>query len=638
MAEKELLRSNEIIHIVGIDNESIANEVVFNEDNTIRAVVIEWLFFKLRSITYLPIKSISLQYINVTGKLNLNNSKLCFNLVFQKCSIIDGIELNYSSMQNIQFIGCDTGSINAYFSKIGLVKIQQSIINGEINLSGSEINGLLLIKFVNISNNGNATISINEASIKGMFCCEYLISKGHIQACMINVSSIIKILHSEIISDGEIALSLDGANINGSVFLNNGFKASGEIRFINSSMQNIYLSGAILTNPGKQTFVADNVLISDELRCCDGFQSNGKISLQNASIKGNVTFDNAKLSNPNNYTLLGSGTEFGQNVYFINNCLSEGEINLVGSRIKADLICESSSFSSPNHISLALSQMNLRTMFLRHIKATGIVNISGSTINNSLIIDKYVDFSSASLDLTNSIINTLSDTEESWPAKNNLFINGLIYNNIGYTNGKEKNDRISWIKLQPDICFSTQPYQQLANVLYLIGNEEYAKETLITKNIEYDKHSRMHILKRLWRNIFRLFVNYGYDFDRLVAISIAIVLFGALLAGAGFKTQILSPVSSLQRDCSFKDKSIPEFIVYSLDLFIPVLDLDFAKNWHFDPNQTKLLTIYDCKDFFLAIPLNGQICRNIAWLISFLGWFICIILVAGISNIMKNKK
>jgi hypothetical protein len=82
--------------------------------------------------------------------------------------------------------------------------------------------------------------------------------------------------------------------------------------------------------------------------------------------------------------------------------------------------------------------------------------------------------------LVNGRVGLLDDDEASWPAPDNLQLNGLVYTAVaaGLMDAKK---RLVWLARQPSTPFRPQPYQQLAKVLRESGHETDAKRVLIAK-------------------------------------------------------------------------------------------------------------------------------------------------------------
>jgi len=78
------------------------------------------------------------------------------------------------------------------------------------------------------------------------------------------------------------------------------------------------------------------------------------------------------------------------------------------------------------------------------------------------------------LDLRYADIATFHDAPASWPDKENLRLNGLVYNGFGDDTDASAAMRINWLHRQPDEPFHTQPYEQLAKVLKESGDERGA--------------------------------------------------------------------------------------------------------------------------------------------------------------------
>jgi hypothetical protein len=90
------------------------------------------------------------------------------------------------------------------------------------------------------------------------------------------------------------------------------------------------------------------------------------------------------------------------------------------------------------------------------------------------------------LDLRNSKVGRLLNDESSWPANDNLQIDGFVYDQIaGKTPSAET--QLRWLSLQLKEHFLPQPYEQLATVLAKMGLEEEGRKVMIAKNKEHGR-------------------------------------------------------------------------------------------------------------------------------------------------------
>ena len=164
----------------------------------------------------------------------------------------------------------------------------------------------------------------------------------------------------------------------------------------------------------------------------------------------------------------------------------------------------------------------------------------------------------------------------------------------------------------------------MAKVLKEGGYESDAKEILIAK--EKAKSKEMKCYRRLPHALYGLFVGYGYRPWRALWFGLIIIVVGGFLFNAGFQSASMTPVK-------ISDNS-PEFhaFVYSLDVFLPVIDLHQANYWL--PDSTK--------DFKLNISekisknFSGKILWYYVWFEIVAGWVLATLLVGSLTGLIRR--
>ena len=73
------------------------------------------------------------------------------------------------------------------------------------------------------------------------------------------------------------------------------------------------------------------------------------------------------------------------------------------------------------------------------------------------------------------------------------------------------------------------------------------------------------------------------------------------------------------------------FIVYSLDLFLPIIDLHQAKYW--EPNANGGRMLFECRWFQFH---SGRLLRLYMWIHILLGWLLTMLLVAGLRGLVRT--
>jgi hypothetical protein len=196
------------------------------------------------------------------------------------------------------------------------------------------------------------------------------------------------------------------------------------------------------------------------------------------------------------------------------------------------------------------------------------------------------------------------DALSSWPQPGNLFLNGLKYERI---NGSV-DLRLQWLKLQGR--FYPQPFQQLADALRNNGDDAGATRVLIAG--EDARLPTLPTVQWLWENLLRATIGYGYRPFRVGCYFLFIVGFGWFLVWCGRRGRIMIPTPERP-----DDPLSP--LVYSLDTFLPIIDLHQEKNWWPDAGRRW--------GWALRVWLWFEICA---------GWILSTLFLAGVTGLIRR--
>lgn len=223
----------------------------------------------------------------------------------------------------------------------------------------------------------------------------------------------------------------------------------------------------------------------------------------------------------------------------------------------------------------------------------------------------------------------LCDDNNSWP--NNLFLDGFVYESIGDDSPKDAKNRIEWLQKQYgrknkiNQEFRPQPYEQLASVLQKSGLEDDAKKILIAKNEDRVKWGpQLTLSEFIWYRIFGPIIGYGYKpLDALWWIG-AFILIGFLIFKVGHKAGVIVQTEK-------KEYEKFNALVYSIEMFVPVLDLYMKKYWIADANKSGTLKLKK-----LSLTIKGKYIRGYMWIHIGLGWLLTTLLIVGLTGLVKT--
>lgn len=426
-----------------------------------------------------------------------------------------------------------------------------------------------------------------------------------------------------------------------------GFRAEGEVKFVRAVVTgSINCRSGMFVNPGDSALKADGLRAEGNVFLCDGFKASGQVHLGDAIIVGNLKCTNGEFANSSQIAINAERLKVKGDVFLdtensgedakssSSECFkAEGEVKLVDAVINGSLKCTGAIFSANKANS-----------------ASGVLNLLGATINKQFVWTEIVSPKKVKLELQTAKIGEYLDDKKSWPAKGLLNVAGMTYNRITDI------DRREWLGLQRD--FQHQPYEQLASVLRKNGRDNEARKVLIAKARERAKNSNMSIFEKAYHDLLGLTIGYGYLPWRAFRISVVIVLLGALLFGLGNKKGLIKPTKVMEyvtvsgkaegesgksakasEDKTSEAKAsgnYPTFgaLMYSLDVFVPLVNLHQAEYWL--PNANSGNNLHNSESCKIFPSTTGSLLRLYMWFHIILGWLLTTLLFVGLSGFIKR--
>jgi hypothetical protein len=270
----------------------------------------------------------------------------------------------------------------------------------------------------------------------------------------------------------------------------------------------------------------------------------------------------------------------------LNRLQAYGEVRIVGAYIDRDLYCDGARFEHPGKRALNARNAFVKGVFFwRKMKMKPIGEIR----------------------LFNAKVGQLTDDNKSWPHPHCLWIEGFEYDGFGHGAPQSADDRLNWIALQKGEVFRPQPYEQLAKVFLQMGLEVDARKVLIAKQEARHKLGHLSPTSRAWLWFLGKSIRYGYEPWRVFGFMAAMIVIGWVV------------FSSVDMTAA-KDAPLFNPFVYSLELFVPLVDLHQESHYLPSPDGT-----------------YGPCIRAYFWLHIILGWTSSTLLVASLSGLIRKE-
>jgi hypothetical protein len=429
----------------------------------------------------------------------------------------------------------------------------------------------------------------------------------------------------------------------------------------------------------------DGLTLNRTLSFSKEFQSFGEVSLIGLQLDGDLVCRNASFNEPNGDAISLDGAVVKGDISLDSCKVSAGEVRLLGVQISGDLSCKGAVFkiltNGKNSDSLSMDSAAIKgSVFL-----CGEFEAEGKVRLNNTQIDGALDISSLKKPLSNIILSStkvgiLTDDKTSWGE--NIALNGFEYRIFhGDKTPKDAESRLDWLDKQSAAHsgkdaskndFRPQPWRQLEKTLRAMGHNEDARQVAIAFEDRLreadligrspDKTSK---LMRCWNReskralhwFFKVLTGYGYRPLRLVYWMVGVWLgcgvfywcVASTHAVIGptnpliFQDKLMydqcSPKSPLKKgNWFFCDKLQDEYttfspLTYSLDVILPLVDLQQQKDWGTLIKTPKEVWYEE----LFAFSWN-HVTRLVIWFETLFGWVASLLLVAILSGLTKRRE
>ena len=193
--------------------------------------------------------------------------------------------------------------------------------------------------------------------------------------------------------------------------------------------------------------------------------------------------------------------------------------------------------------------------------------------------------------------------------------------------------------------YITQPYTQLASVYRAIGQDEQANTVLVARAERLGELAPSFSAQGLWYGYLGRLIGYGYEPFRAIKIGVAIIAIGALIFAIGARrnlmaeTKLAEQVLSSDGQSGLVSPTYPRFnaLVYSLDVFLPFVDLNQVCYWIPGEKPTKPRKSRNCLMHIGPYSLKwSAVLHGYLWFQTLAGWTLCTLLAAAVTGIVES--
>jgi hypothetical protein len=457
------------------------------------------------------------------------------------------------------------------------------------------------------------------------------------------------------------AINADRAVVTGTVFLSKGFEARGRVSLIGAQIgTNLRCTGGEFKNSwlhklkrGGLAITANGAEVHGDIYFDDGFRAEGEVRILNTRVSGDLVCAGGSFHNPsehpNDDEHAGEDDEPGDalsadgiqvnDVNLKEGFEAIGRVRLSGARIGGDLDCTGG-------------------------RIEGLLLVQRTKIQGNVFLCELKEPRNTKVNLIQTTAGAYADDKRSWPDYKNVRVHGFVYRAFADSAGDPKT-RLQWLAREPD--FNLQPYQQLAKLYRENGSEAGARSVLyemerrrrreekkswnppakhgpLRRGISRSWHYLKLLATSIWNPILRVTIGYGYYPGRALAWLLLVVAFGWPVFRSGYFSWNIAPTDK-DAYCSFQMEHSPPAhyerfyaSVYSLENSFPLVKLGQADRWQ--PNSPPCLSVPQRDPYTEFLP--KQIASH-EFLVIFRyfqiisGWFLATMGAAGITGIIRKE-
>ena len=574
--------------------------------------------------------SLSLADSHLHGRLVAEGAKIDGNVLMRRGFVATG-EIRLTAAHIGGFLDCENGK----FLNPGKMAIVADSVRvdgnvwlrggffaeGEVRISAARIGGELDCSGGRFDNPGECALRADGAYVRSRIVMRRASIAGGARLIGAYTNGELDCEGGRFDGGEGVSLHADKVTAGRGIALHEGFFASGEVRLLGARTDgNLNCSsGKFHNNLGQKALSADLAHVGGTVSLGDEFSARGEVRFPGACI-GALECD-GKFENLDAIALDASDMEARGGIAL--RAQFQGEVTLIGAHIGRSLSV-TGTLDNPRRIALNAERVEAKE---------GIAWVP--------------EGGEGAVNLGFARVGTLVDTMEAWEPFDKIALNGFIYGQ--FADPADVQSRIDWLSKRPDEGkFSPQPYEQAAKALFRMGYAYDAREILLEKErirmrqekesdkvfspVSHDavanilfamgrnRDAREILLERerllterggfsrIWRwgrKIWGALGGYGYrPWQRTFLTSLVITAVGSILFDCGERAgQIVPhqpaalvsskyqygriPAETPDETVARKFSGYPEFspILFSVDIFVPFLNLHQESFWYPAPNN-----------------------------------------------------
>jgi hypothetical protein len=488
-------------------------------------------------------------------------------------------------------------------------------------------------------------------------------SEGAIRLAAVDVTGSIRCQGAKVNGsdkDGD-SVVLNAAKVTGSIFLSNGFTATGSVRLDRTDITgSVACGGARLGGNNRQNaLIGDGMRVGRDLtldtdRDGNPFAATGAVRLTGADIAGQLKCHGAQLGTGDSQrdALICNGVKVGGSVYLVKGFTASGSVNFSRAVIAGSLNCRGARLGA-NSTGTALTaermSVNGGVLLEEGFAADGSISLRGAMIGREL---RWAPASApgGGLQLEGARAQQLTDdwtggrSDGRWP-RGTLRLAGLAYDGFGGDHPASADQRLAWIRSQYHVPassgtssgqatgsaampFASQPYKQLADAFRRAGQDDEARAVEIARRRDLRRYGSLPAHRKALSWVLDATIRYGFQTWRALVglVALYIIACSAFLF-AQHQTDLIAP-ANVQAAAQVHPAALrcaagyPCFYPagYAVDIVFPLINLHQAEFWRANGHQSW-----------------GWAWVAGTWVATMLGWSLATLVVVGYTGLARRE-
>ena len=485
--------------------------------------------------------------------------------------------------ENATFRNADGTALDLEAAKVGPVRLQHAQVDGEVNMLNATVGGDLECSGGRFSQSYGTALNLEGAKTDSVYLRNGFAASGMVNLLAATVAGDLICNDSRFSQPHDSALVLNRSKV-GSVSLDNS-SIEGMVSIANATISGFLSCRHCTIKSGEQmsrdkqimALFVESSQIDGSIFLIEGFRAEGKVDLYSANIGGNLECIGGHFINPNGNAIVGRSAKIHGSVFMLNNFEACGIVNFEHAEVDGDFDVEQ--IKSPN-----LCKWNLKSA-----KVKNLVNDRRSWPDqNKLLLEGLVFTEMAAHEELNSErqIHWLQLERQDRFVSQPYEQTAEVFRSMGLQDDAVK------ILIAKNLQAGGFTIVSNLRSAYGYGFKFLELEAWeVLKGAQYLWKMFWALCKALWAAAwywgFGFLIGYGYWPWRALLPSIVIVIIGQWFFKNGYENGMITPTKgdawvtdTAGRKMRLKE-DFPQFssLIYSIEKFVPLLKLDLGDYW-----------------------------------------------------------